>query len=102
MQLARAMLLCKLCRMDAARRALSGLATLCPGAAYYLAYPGYVQPYLPDRPPFKPGSEQESVFATYEADFLVVDTPDFVTWAQTVPAFASAVSSFGRSHGELV
>ena len=102
MHLARAMLLYKLGRLDAAKRALTGLATLCPGAAYYLAYPGYVQPYLPDRPPFKPGSEQESVFATYEADFLVVDTPDFVTWAQGVPAFASAVSAFGRSHGELV
>lgn len=102
MHLSRAMLLYKLGRLDAARRALTGLATLCPGAAFYLAFPSYVQPYLPDRPPFRPGSDQESLLATYEADFLVVDTPDFVTWAQGVPAFERAAKDFGRAHGETV
>lgn len=101
MHLARCLLLYKLGRMDAARRALVGLAELCPGAAFYLAYPTYVPPYLPDRPLFTPGSEQESLFATYEADFLVVDTPEFVTWAQSVKRFADIAQAFGRTHGEL-
>ncbi len=101
MHVARAVLLYKLGRMDAARRALVGLAELCPGAAFYLAYPSYVPPYLPDRPLFKPGTEEESLFATYEADFLVVDTPEFVDWAQSIEKFSRAVTEFGRSHGEL-
>ncbi|MBS5450575.1 MAG: hypothetical protein KHY83_02120 [Coriobacteriia bacterium] len=100
MHLARAMLLYKLGRLDAARRAVIGLAELCPGAAYYLTYPSYVPPYLPDRPPFTPGSEYESLYATFEADFLVVDTPDFVPWANAVSAFASAAEKYGRLHGD--
>lgn len=101
MHVARSVLFYKLGRMDAARRAVTGLAELCPGAAYYLAYPTYVPPYLPDRPPFTPGTDQESLFATYEADFLVVDTPEFVTWALSVERFANAAQMFGRAHGEL-
>ena len=100
MHVARAILLYKLGRMDAARRAVTGLATLCPGAAYYLANPTYVQPYLPDRPPFTPGTAQESLLATYEADFLVMDTPDFVTWALSVESFTHAASEYGRLHGD--
>lgn len=101
MHIARSVLLYKLGRMDAARRALIGLADLCPGAAYYLAYPSYVPPYLPDRPLYAPGTDQESLLATYEADFLVVDTPEFVTWAQSITRFADAARAFGKSHGEL-
>ncbi len=99
MHIARSVLLYKLDRMDAAKRALNGLARLCPGAAYFLANPSYVPPYLPDRPVFKPGSADESLYATYEADFLVVDTPEFVTWALQQPNFAEAADKFGRSHG---
>lgn len=101
MHLARTVLLYKLGRMEAARRALVGLAELCPGAAYYLAYPTYVPPYLPDRPLFTPGTEQESLFATYEADFLVVDTPEFASWALSVGRYAEIATAFGRTHGEL-
>ncbi len=101
MHIARAVLFYKLGRMDAARRALIGLADLCPGAAYYLAYPSYVPPYLPDRPLYAPGTDQESLLATYEADFLVVDTPDFIPWAQSITRFADAARAFGKSHGEL-
>lgn len=101
MHIARAVLLYKLGRMDAARRAATGLADLCPGAAYYLAYPTYVPPYLPDRPLYAPGTDQESLLATYEADFLVVDTPEFVDWCQSIERFSRAARSFGSSHGEL-
>ncbi len=100
MHVARSVLLYKLGRMDAARRAVCGLAELCPGAAYYLANPSYVPPYLPDRPLYTPGSEQESLLATYEADFLVVDTPEFVTWALSIGRFREAAQAFGRTHGE--
>ena len=102
MHIARTALLYKLGRMDAARRAANGLAELCPGAAFYLAYPSYVPPYLPDRPAYVPGGEQESLFATYEADFLVVDTPELVTWALTLERFSAAAEAYGRSHGELL
>lgn len=101
MHLARAMLLYKLGRKDAARRALIGFADLCPGAAFYLAYPSYVPPYLPDRPHFAPGTEQESLFATYEADYLVVDTPEFVNWALSIGRFREAAEKFGASHGGM-
>lgn len=99
MHVSRTMLLYKLGRKDAARRALIGLADLCPGAAFYLAYPSYVPPYLPDRPLYTPGTEQESLYATYEADFLVVDTPDFVNWALSIGKFRTAAEKFGASHG---
>ncbi len=101
MHVARTMLLYKLGRKDAARRALIGLAELCPGAAFYLAHPSYVPPYLPDRPLFASKSEEESLFATYEADFLVVDTPDFINWALSISKFRQAAERFGRARGEL-
>lgn len=94
MHLARALLLYKLGRTDAARRAVGGLAELCPGAAFYLVNPSYVPPYLPDRPLFKPGSPEESLLATYEAEYLVMDTPEFVSWAMTQPKFAQAADKF--------
>lgn len=99
MHIARSVLLYKLGRLDAAKRALNGLARLCPGAAFFLASPSYVPPYLPDRPVFKPGSADESLLACYEADFLVVDTPEFVTWALQQPNFAEAADKFGNAHG---
>lgn len=101
MHTARAILLYKLDRKDASRRALIGLARLCPGAAFYLAHPSYVPPYLPDRPLFSPKSEEESLYATYETDFLVVDTPDFINWALSISKFREAAERFGRSRGEL-
>ena len=77
------------------------MADLCPGAAFYLAYPSYVPPYLPDRPLFTPGTEQESLFATYEADYLVVDTPEFINWALSIDRFREAAEKFGTSHGAM-
>jgi tetratricopeptide (TPR) repeat protein len=98
MQIARAILLYKLGRMDAARRATAGLATLYPAAAYYLVNPDVAPFYLPDRPPFAPGSDQECLFAVYEADYLAVDTPDYVDWALKIPAFSQAVNGYESSH----
>ena len=47
------------------------------------------------------GTDRESLLATYEADFLVADTPEFVAWAQSVPQFDEAAKAFGRKHGEF-
>lgn len=101
MHVARSVLLYKLGRMGAARRATVGMANLCPGAAFYIANPSYVPPYMTDRPPFKPGSDQESLLATFEADFIVVDTPEYVQWAMSVPEFSAAAARFGKRHGDL-
>ncbi|HJF44524.1 hypothetical protein [Thermophilibacter provencensis] len=80
--LARVILLYKLDRMSAARRALRGFDQLCPGGAYALLRPTYVEPYLPDRPDVTPGGFEESVFAVREAEPIIADVPDFINWCQ--------------------
>lgn len=80
--LARVILLYKLDRMSAARRALRGFDQLCRGGAYALLHPTYVEPYLPDRPDVTPGGFEESVFAVREAEPIIADVPDFINWCQ--------------------
>lgn len=80
--LARVILLYKLDRMSAARRALRGFDQLCRGGAYALLRPTYVEPYLPDRPDVTPGGFEESVFAVREAEPIIADVPDFINWCQ--------------------
>jgi hypothetical protein len=94
MHLSRALLMFKLDRLGAAQRAIMGFANLCEGGAYLLAHPTYVDIYLPDRPSFKPGSFEESLLAVHEADPIVVDTPDFVAWASTLPGFVARAQGF--------
>lgn len=96
--LARAVLLYKLGRMDAARRATEGLASLYPAAAFFLVEPPYVEPYVIERPAYAPGSPREALLATFEAEFLLDDTPAFVDWALTLPGFSRAAEEFGRNH----
>jgi len=99
MHLARVLLMFKLDRIPAARRALRGYVGLCEGGAYALARPTYVERYIPDRPPFTPGSFEEAVLANHEADPVVVDTPDFVGWALDQPGFADACGAWANSNG---
>ncbi len=80
--LARVLLLYKLNRMPAARRALRGYDELCEGGAYALLHPTYVEIYLPDRPDARPGSFEESNFAVHEAEPIIADVPDFIGWCQ--------------------
>ena len=94
MHLSRALLMFKLDRLSAAQRAVMGFANLCEGGAYLLVHPTYVDIYLPDRPSFKPGSFDESLLAVHEADPIVVDTPDFVAWASTLPEFLAKAQGF--------
>lgn len=97
--LARTLLLFKLDRLPAARRALTGFRSLNEGAAYALLRPTYVETYLPCRPEFAPGSFEEAVLAVHEADPVVVDAPDFVNWASEQPGVLDDAVAFARSNG---
>lgn len=99
MSLARSLLLFKLDRLPAARRALADLRRRCEGAAYALLRPTYVDAYLPDRPSFRPGSHEEALLATHEADPVVSDTPDFCTWAAEQPDVEAEARAFARDRG---
>ena len=93
------LLLYKLDHMAAARRALMGFCTLCEGGAFALFRPTYVETYLPDRPSFRPGSFEEAMLATHEADPIIVDTPDFLNWAQKQPGALDSALRFADGSG---
>lgn len=97
--LARALMLYKLDRMAAARRALAGFTSLNEGAAYALLRPTYVEPYLPYRPDAAPGSYEEAVLAVHEADPIVVDAPDFVNWCAAQPGMTEQAAAFAQANG---
>lgn len=80
MHLSRTLLMYKLGRMPAARRALHGFDNLCTGGAYALLQPVFVDVYLPDRPAFTPGTFSEAVLAVHEAGYVIADVPDFLHW----------------------
>lgn len=80
--LARVLLLYKLDRLTAARRALRGFDELCRGGAYALLRPSYVDPYLPDRPEAEPHGFEECLMAVHEAEPIIADVPEFVDWCQ--------------------
>ena len=97
--LSRALLMYKLGRMPAARRALRGYDSLCRGGAYVLLQPIYVDTYLPDRPPFEPGSFEEAMLAVHEADPIVADVPDFPAWACDQPGFLASAQDYCVRNG---
>lgn len=98
-QLARLILFYKLGRMGAARRALKGLDTLCEGGVYALLRPVMVDTYLPDRPAATPYSFEEVTLAVHEADPIVVDVPDLVTWVQDQPGMVQSARAFADNAG---
>ena len=97
--LSRAILMYKLGRVPAARRALRGFDQLCTGGAYMLLQPTYVDTYLPDRPAFEPGSFQESMLCVHEADPIISDIPDFAAWACNQPGFLASAQDFCARNG---
>lgn len=97
--IARTLLLYKLDRLPAARRALHGLDQLVTGAAYALLQPVYIDTYMPDRPGFQPGSFQEATLAVHEADPIIADVPDFAAWAASQPAFSASAHGFADANG---
>lgn len=97
--LGRALLMYKLGRMPAARRALRGYDQLCVGGAYVLLQPIYVDTYLLDRPAFPPSSFAEAMLAVHEADPIISDVPDFVNWTCAQPGFLKSAQTYCRQNG---
>lgn len=97
--LARCILLYKLDRLPAAKRALRGYARLCDGAAYALLRPIYVEIYLPDRPAkAHAGTFEEALCAVREAEPIIADTPDFISWCQGQDWFEADAKSYAEAH----
>lgn len=97
--LARTILLYKLDRIGAARRALLGYVRLYPGGAFALANPSFVDEYLPNRPDYAPLSFDEAVLAVREAALLIEDVPFFLFWCFDQESFAKAEEEFARHIG---
>ncbi|OUO60002.1 hypothetical protein B5F74_07270 [Collinsella sp. An271] len=96
--LGRTLLFYKLGRRKNARRALRDFATRCEGGAFFLLNPTYLTPYLPVRPaPRDPWDLSHQ--AVWEADGIIVDTPDFVTWAASVDGIEEASEQFAQRYG---
>ena len=57
-------------------------------------------PYLPVRPEPRE-SWDESQQAVFEADGILIDTPDFVQWATSIAEVAQAAEEFGRRTGYM-
>lgn len=94
--LARVLLLYKLDRMSAARRALRGYDELCQGGAYALLRPTYVEIYLPDRPEVGACGFEECMFAVREAEPIIADVPDFIGWCQGFDWFVASARRFAE------
>lgn len=97
--LSRVLLMYKLGRIPAARRALRGFDQLCCGGAYLLLQPIFVDTYLPDRPAFEPGSFEESMLCIHEADPIISDAPDFAAWTCDQPGFLASAQDFCARNG---
>ena len=52
--------------------------------------------YLPDRPETRPLSFEEATLAIHEADPIIVDVPDFVSWAQLQGDLLYQAEDFAR------
>ena len=94
--LSRALLLYKLGRMSAARRALRGFDSLCAGGAYALLRPVYVDLYLPERPEAPACGFEEAVMAVREAEPIIADVPEFLGWCQGHDWLMASAQSFAE------
>ena len=99
LNLGRTILLYKLGRMNAARRALRGYGELCEGAAYALLRPTFVEIYLPDRPEVPAGGFEEATFAVHEAEPIIADVPDFIAWTDAFPWFHASGEAYAEENG---
>lgn len=96
--LGRTLLLYKLGRRKNARRALRDFVGRCEGGAFFLLNPTYLAPYLPARPPVD-APWKLTHQALWEADGIIVDTPDFVTWASGIDGVEDASERFAELNG---
>lgn len=96
--LARTILLYKLDKQRAAKRALRDFAARCDGGAFFLLNPTYLDPYLPVRP--APTTSWDLTHqAVWEADGIIADTPDFAAWAEGVEGIFDSSESFAARNG---
>lgn len=94
--LSRCVLMYKLGRMSAARRALAGFDRLCQGGSYALMRPVFVEVYLPDRPPVAVNSLEEATLAVHEMEPTIADVPDFINWAAAQPGISASAEAFAQ------
>ena len=94
--LARVLLLYKLDRLTPALRALRGYDRLCDGGAYALLRPILTEPYLPDRPDVAPCSVEEAVMAVREAEPIIADAPEFISWCQEQDWLVASAQAFAE------
>ncbi|WP_051353713.1 hypothetical protein [Atopobium fossor] len=97
--LARIILLYKLDRMSAARRALQGFMRAYRPGPFLLMHPVYVELYLLVRPAFEQGSFEEVAMACMEAEPILMDTPDLIIWAQEQDGFVEQAKNFAFDNG---
>lgn len=97
--LARVILLYKLNRLPAAKRALFSYAHLIEGGVFALLRPVLIDTYIPDRPETPENSFKEATLAVHEADPIVVDTPDLLSWAESMPKIASDAQEWAERNG---
>ena len=96
--LGRTLLLYKLGRRRNARRALRDFAGRCEGGAFFLLNPTYHTPYLPVRP--EPREAWDLTHqAVWEADGIIVDTPDFPAWVASVEGMEDLSEEFAHRYG---
>jgi len=96
--LARTLLLYKLGRRKPARRALRDFAARCEGGAFFLLNPTYMAPYLPVRPQPREAWDL-SHQAAWDADGIIVDTPDFIPWAESIDGVYDESERFANRNG---
>lgn len=97
--LSRTILLYRLERYPAARRALNGFARLVDGAAFALLRPVLLPPYLPDRPDVDPRGFEAALQAVYEMETVIADTPNFIWWVTNQPGMVEAGQRFASDNG---
>lgn len=96
--LTRTLLLYKLGRRKAAKRALRDFVSRCDGGAFFLLNPTYLTPYLPVRP--EPRESWDLTHqAVWESDGLIADTPDFVAWAEQIDGVYETSEAFASRNG---
>ncbi|MBF0915369.1 MAG: hypothetical protein HXK40_06420, partial [Atopobium sp.] len=99
MRLAFTLLFFKLNRMPAAKRALKGFVNLGEGAAYALLRPSFVDLYIPCRISFTPDTFAENVIAVHEAEAIIADVPEFISWAESVPGVTQSARDYAFKAG---
>lgn len=99
MRLAFTLLFFKLNRMPAAKRALKGFVNLGEGAAYALLRPSFVDLYIPCRINFSPDTFAENVIAVHEAEAIIADVPEFISWAELVPGVTQSARDYAFKAG---